>query len=87
MAIGAAQALGLDMAGVDLLERGDGRFCVCEVNAAAGIEVCFLKKLILFYFNMFEIINFKKAFEHATGKDVALSLIELCARKFNESKN
>jgi len=36
---------------------------------------------------MFEIINFKKAFEHATGKDVALSLIELCARKFNESKN
>jgi len=65
VAIGAAQALGLDMAGVDLLERGDGRFCVCEVNAAAGIE----------------------AFEHATGKDVALSLIELCARKFNESKN
>ena len=77
------------MAGVDLLERGDGRFCVCEVNAAAGIEVCFFKqkKLILFQFNMFEIINFKKAFEHATGKDVALSLIELCARKFNESKN
>jgi len=50
VAIGAAQALGLDMAGVDLLERGDGRFCVCEVNAAAGIEVCFFKqkKLILF---------------------------------------
>lgn len=38
VAVAAATALGLDMAGVDLLQHSDGRYFVCEVNAAAGIE-------------------------------------------------
>jgi D-alanine-D-alanine ligase-like ATP-grasp enzyme len=85
VAIGAAAALGLDMAGVDLLERGDSRYCVCEVNAAAGIEVClFLLHNTTEHLLIDTMSTIEKAFEHATGQDVALALIQYCYERFQQ---
>lgn len=38
LAVSAAQAVGLDFAGVDLLFTEDGHFTVCEVNGNAGFR-------------------------------------------------
>lgn len=38
MAVGAANAIGLDIAGVDLLFTADGNYTVCEVNGNAGFR-------------------------------------------------
>lgn len=41
LAVAAAQSIGLDFAGVDLLMDGEGGYTVCEVNGNAGFRTLY----------------------------------------------